>query len=198
VLRTLLKVVPSFVVVTPLVGQTTGTPVFLGPYRAFERVEYGASVSDPGAGFAIEGFYRFGRTRYDFGFRGGFADADPGETRFLAGVDFRTRVVDHSIDFPLDGALTVGIGADFGDGSTNARIPVGLSLGRRVELEGTSVQFVPYAHPVVAPGFGEGDSHLDFGLGLGVDITFSRRFELRVSGALGDYEGVGISFAFIR
>lgn len=181
-----------------LAAQTTGTPVFLAPYRAFERVEFGASLSDPGQGFALEGFYRWGARRYDFGFRGGFADADPGETRFLVGADFRTRVVDHSVDFPLDGAFTLGIGANFGDGTTRARIPVGLSLGRRVELEDSNVQFVPYLHPVLAPVFGDGDGELDFAVGLGVDITFNRRFELRVSGALGDVEGVGISFAFLR
>ena len=86
-----------------LAAQSTATPVFQAPYRAFRRVEYGASISDPGSGVAFEGFYRFGDKRYDIGFRGGFADANPGRAQFLAGVDFRTRVIDHSADFPLDG-----------------------------------------------------------------------------------------------
>ena len=131
-------------VLPALHAQTTGTPVFLAPYRAFQRVEFGASLSDPGSGVAFEGFYRMGQKKYDFGFRGGFAD--PGgnaETVFLAGVDFRTRVVDHSADFPLDGALTAGSGAHFGDGESRGLVPIGVSLGRRVELEGDDVQVVP-------------------------------------------------------
>lgn len=179
-------------------AQSTGTPTFLAPYRPFNRVEYGAQVSDPGQGFALEGFYRFANKKYDFGFRGGFADADGAETIFLVGVDFRTRVVDHSADFPLDGAFTVGAGGQFGGGASVATIPVGISLGRLVELEDSSVQFVPYLHPILAPVFGDTASDLDFRLGLGVDVRFNKRFELRVAGALGDAEGVSIGFSIVR
>ena len=183
-----------------LAAQSTATPVFQAPYRAFRRVEYGASISDPGSGVAFEGFYRFGDKRYDIGFRGGFVDANPGRAQFLAGVDFRTRVIDHSADFPLDGAVTAGIGGRFGDGASQAYIPFGISLGRRVELEDSNVEFTPYFHPVLAPTFGDGnfDSGILFGLGLGVDVSFNKKFELRVSGAVGDYNGIGISFAVLR
>ena len=148
----------------------------------------------------LEGFYRFGDKKYDIGFRGGFADANPGRTQFLAGVDFRTRVIDHSADFPLDGAVTAGIGGRFGNGESQAYIPFGLSLGRRVALEDSNVEFTPYFHPVLGPTFGDGnyDSGLLFGLGLGVDVSFNKKFDIRVSGALGDYNGIGISFAILR
>jgi hypothetical protein len=178
-------------------AQTTGTPVFMAPYRAFQRVEFGGSLSDPGDGYAIEGFYRWGQKKYDFGFRGGFQDPGAGEAIFLAGVDFRTRVVDHTNDFPLDGALTAGIGVSFGNGNSRALVPIGVTLGRRVELEGSDVQFTPYFHPVLAPSFGD-RSDLLFGLGLGVDITLTKRLEVRVSGALGDFQGIGVSLAILR
>lgn len=198
----LAKVLPivglSFLVLTPLAAQTTGTPVFLAPYRAFERTEFGASISDPGHGVGLEGFYRLGDRKYDFGFRAGIVDGDGSETQFVAGADFRTRVVDHTEDFPLDGAFTLGIGASFGDGATVARIPVGVSLGRRVALEDSDVEFVPYFQPVISPVFGDIDSDVEFSLGLGVDVRLSRRFELRVSGALGDLNGLGLSIAFLR
>ena len=197
--RALAFAVFAFVVALPVSAQTTTTPVFLAPYRAFDRVEFGASISDPGSGFAVEGFYRFASgARYDFGFRGGFLDYDPGDTQFLAGVDFRTRVVDHSEDFPLDGAFTLGIGGRFGNGQSLATIPIGVSMGRRIQLEDSNVEFVPYFQPVLAPEFGDVDSDVTFRLGLGVDIRFSSRFELRVSGALGDYSGLGLSAAFVR
>lgn len=181
-----------------LAAQSTSTPVFLAPYRAFKQVEYGASLTDPGPGFALEGFYRFGHQDYDFGFRAGFQDLDNGPTQFLVGVDFRTHVIDHSEQFPLDGAFTIGAGGAFGNGASQAFIPVGISLGRRVDLEESDVSFVPYLHPVVAPTFGDGPSKLLLGLGLGVDIAFKKRFELRVSGALGDYDGIGLSLAILR
>ncbi len=188
----------SLMLVGSLAGQSTATPVFLAPYRPFQRVEYGAQISDPGQGYALEGFYRFANKKYDFGFRGGFADAAGAETVFLAGVDFRTRIIDHSVDFPLDGALTVGVGGRFGDGASRAFVPIGLSLGRLVELDDSDVQFVPHLHPILAPVFGDRDSGLDFRLGLGVDIRFNRRFELRVAGALGDPDGVSVGFSILR
>ena len=184
--------------VAPVAAQSTATPVFLAPYRAFQRIEFGAQLSDPGQGFAVEGFYRFANKKYDFGFRGGFASASGSQTSFLAGVDFRTRIVEHSLDFPLDGALTVGVGGRFGDGVSQAYIPIGITLGRLVELEGNDIQFVPYLHPILSPVFGDASSSLDFRLGLGVDIRFNRRFELRVAGALGDPDGVSVGFAILR
>ena len=75
---------------------------------------------------------------------------------------------------------------------------MGISLGRRFELEGSKTSFIPYVHPVLVPTFGGGDSDVDFALGLGVDIRFSEQWAVRASGGLGDIEGVGISVAYIR
>jgi hypothetical protein len=182
-------------------AQETGTPIFKAPYRAFTSHEFGASFSDPGEGvsFALEGFYRYGRGANDFSLRGGFADLNgDGGTRVLVGGDFRTQILSYSESFPLDGALTVGLGANVGDGPDAYLIPIGVSLGRRFDLEGSKTSFVPYAHPVIVPTFGNGDSEINFALGLGVDMRFSQTLAVRVSGGIGDIEGVGISFAYIR
>jgi hypothetical protein len=182
-------------------AQETGTPIFKAPYRAFTHHELGGSLSDPGEGvsFALEGFYRYGSGANDFSLRGGFADLNgSGGTRVLLGGDFRTQVLSYSESIPLDGSLTLGLGADVGDGRDAYRIPVGISLGRRFDLEGSNTTFVPYAHPVIVPTFGGGDSDVKFALGLGVDIRFSEQWALRASGGLGDIEGVGISLAYIR
>ncbi|MGE0440085.1 MAG: hypothetical protein AB7L66_23010 [Gemmatimonadales bacterium] len=193
----LTAVVLSSVLLADAAAQSTATPVFMAPYRSFNRVEFGASLSDNGPGVAVEGFYRFGQQKYDVGFRGGFADVGS-NTQFLLGVDFRTRVLDHTEDFPLDGAFTVGVGGSFGDGFSQGYIPVGLTLGRRVQLEDSNTEFIPYLHPVLGPRFGDGGGDLIFGLGLGVDISLNRRFDVRVAGALGDYDGVSVSLAFLR
>lgn len=182
-------------------AQETGTPIFKAPYRAFTNHEFGVSFSDPGAGvsYALEGFYRYGRGANDFSVRGGFADLNgPGGTRVLLGGDFRTQILSYSESFPLDGALTVGVGANVGDGPDAYYIPVGVSLGRRFDLEGSKTSFIPYVHPVIVPTFGNGNSDVNFALGLGVDVRFSQTLAVRVSGGIGDIEGVGVSFAYIR
>ncbi|HUR95633.1 MAG TPA: hypothetical protein VMY76_13705 [Gemmatimonadales bacterium] len=183
-------------------AQETGTPLFKAPYRAFTNHEFGASLSDPGsyADFALEGFYSYGRGANDFGIRGGFADGQGGnDTRILLGGDFRTQVLSYSESFPLDGALTLGFGTQLGDGPDVFFLPIGVSLGRRFELEGSNTTFTPYAQPLLIPTFGGGiDDNLNFALGLGVDIRFSEQWAVRASGGLGDIDGVGVSLVYVR
>jgi hypothetical protein len=191
-----------------LAAQETGTPIFKAPYRAFTNYEFGASISDPGSGvrYALEGFYRYGHGPYDLSVRGGWEKlnssvngvATPCCTRYLLGGDFRAQLIQYSESFPLDGALTVGFGANVGSGQDSYYVPVGLSIGRRFELEGSKTSFVPFAHPVLIPRFGGGSSHVDFAFGLGVDVRFSRSFAVRASGGLGDIDGVGVSLAYIH
>jgi hypothetical protein len=186
--------------IVPAVAQETGTPVFKAPYRSFDRHEFGASISDAGegAGPAFEGFYRFGKDKNDFGVRAGVADSDAEDNTFLIGGEFRTQVVNYSESFPLDGSLTLGFGGVFGTDQEDVfLLPVGISLGRRFDIEGSSTTFVPYAHPNLVPVFGGGDD-LQFTLGLGVDVRFGEQWAVRASGGLGDIEGVGLSVAYLR
>jgi hypothetical protein len=183
-------------------AQETGTPMFKAPYRAFTNHEFGAAFSDPGEGvsFALEGFYSYGRGSNDFGLRAGIADPEgSGDTRILLGGDFRTRVLSYSESFPLDGALTVGAGINIGDGDDLIYLPVGISVGRRFELEGSKTTFTPYAHPVLVPVLGaSGGSDVGFALGLGVDLRFSQEWSARVSGGVGDLEGVGLALTYVH
>ncbi|HEX5632817.1 MAG TPA: hypothetical protein VFX50_06290 [Gemmatimonadales bacterium] len=185
-----------------LAAQETGTPVFMAPYRAFERHEIGLMLSDPeGASIGLEGQYRFGSGVHDLGIRAGYIDYD-GDEKLSIGGSWRGRVISHSEQFPLDGAITVGLGAQLGDGPDPFFVPVGLSLGRRIDLENSKTSFVPYVQPVIIPTFwsGEGapDGGIDFALGLGVDIRFGANFDLRVSGGIGDLEGVAIGVVWVR
>jgi hypothetical protein len=191
-----LLVLPSITAV----AQETGTPTFKAPYRAFDEREFGASFSDYEAvSGALEGFFRYGRGQNDFGVRAGFADpSGEGDTRFLVGGEFRTRVLRYSEDVPLDGALTLGLGGNIGDGDDLFFIPLGVSLGRQFDVEGSNTTFVPYVHPVLVPTFGGPDDEVEFALGLGVDVRLSPRWAIRASGGLGDIEGIGLSVAYIR
>jgi len=190
--------------VPEVVAQTTGTPVFLAPTKPFRSSEIGVFFTDPGDGFTLEAMYRVGRGPTDIGFRIGIGDNDvnapsgPSSTFFLAGVDFRYRAVRATESFPLDGSLTLGVGGIFGDGITTGLIPIGISLGRMVNLEGTRTTFTPYFHPVLVPTFGDTADEIQFGIGLGVDIQFSPRLDARLGAGLGDYNGLSLGVSFTR
>ncbi|HJR35732.1 MAG TPA: hypothetical protein VJ817_12325 [Gemmatimonadales bacterium] len=189
-------------VTAPLAAQSTGTPVFHAPYRAFDRYEIGANVSDAG-NIAIEGFYGFSHSgaRWDFAIRGGVqdnGDCDGCKAGLLIGLDARYRVIDQSDDFPLDGALITGAGAHLVSGGSRLFIPIGLSLGRRVQFENSNSSLVPYVEPVIIPTFGDGDSDVGVALGLGADLRINRRFELRLGIGIGDIENFSVGFSFTR
>jgi hypothetical protein len=184
----------------PLAAQSTGTPVFHAPYRAFDRYEMGANISDRG-NIAIEGFYGFSHAsaKWDFAIRGGIQDnGNCCKTGLLLGLDARYRIIDQTEDFPLDGALITGAGGHISDGASFLFIPIGISLGRRVQFTDSRLSLVPYAEPVLVPTFGDGESDVLVALGLGADLRFNRRFELRLGIGIGDIENFSIGFSITR
>ncbi len=185
----------------PLAAQSTGTPVFHAPYRVFDRYEIGANVSDAG-NIAFEGFYGFSgnkASKWDLALRGGILDQGKGGNAVvLLGLDARYRVIDQTEDFPLDGALITGVGANLVSGGSRLLIPIGLSLGRRVTFQGSKVSLVPYAEPVIVPTFGSGDSQVAVALGLGADLRINRRFEIRLGIGIGDIENFSLGFSIAR
>lgn len=186
--------------VTVCAAQETGSPVYQAPYRAFARNEIGISLSEPDAGFDLEGSYRAGFTKtVDLGFRAGF-HSGPGpdsQTDALFGADLRARMVTHTESFPLDASATVGLGFESGHGFTVGRLPIGLSMGRRVLIEGSAISLVPYVQPVLTLLFGDA-SGTDFSLGFGVDARVTPRLDLRFSAAIGNTSGIGFTAAFLH
>lgn len=180
-------------------AQATGTPSFNAPYRAFGAHEFGATLSFPegqGRDFALEGQYRFGARTWDVGFRGGVMDAPSAVV--LAGVEGRNRVITHSEQFPLDGAVVLGVGGQFVSGGSTLVLPAALSLGRRLDVEGSEVSIVPYAQPTLWLTSAPGTTDISFGLGLGADFRLSRLFDARVSIGLGDIQGIAVSAVWLR
>lgn len=178
-------------------AQATGTPSYNAPYRAFERSEVGVVISFPNGGStALEGVYRMANRRFDIGFRAGIFDSQGSDAVFLLGAEGRQRVITHSTDFPLDGALIVGVGAQLSSNSV-LLVPIGLSLGRRIDVEGSKVSIVPYVQPTVTMVLG-GNSDVAFALGLGADFRLTRRFDARVSAGIGDLEGISIAAIWVH
>lgn len=181
-------------------AQATGLPSFNAPYRAFTRSEIGLVLSFPdGGGTAFEGAYRMSHGKFDLGFRGGiFSPSGNGDSRLLLGAEARERVVTHTEDFPLDGALIVGVGGQFASGNSFAIIPVGLSLGRRIDPKDSKISIVPYVQPTGFLVAGNGTSDFLFSLGLGADFRLTPRFDARISAGLGDLEGVSLSAVWVH
>lgn len=183
-----------------LLAQATGMPSYNAPYRAFTRSEFGAVLSFPdGGGTAFEGAYRMASGKFDLGFRGGiFSPGGGANSQLLLGAEARQRVVTHTEDFPLDGALILGIGGQFASGNAALIIPVGLSLGRRVEPKDSKISIVPYVQPTGFLVAGGGTSDFLFALGLGADFRLSPKFDARISAGLGDLEGVSLGFVWVH
>jgi hypothetical protein len=183
------------------VGQTTGTPSFNAPYRAFTKHEFGGTLSFPSGGinYALEGQYRFGYQRFDLGFRGGFMDPGGGSDKvFLLGAEGRSRLITHTENFPLDGALVVGLGGQFVSGGSSVIMSGGLSLGRRIDPKDSEVSIVPYGEPTLYIVSGNGSTEAHFALGLGADFRLSKVFDVRASIGLGDVEGVAFSAVWVH
>ncbi len=182
-------------------AQATGNTTFNAPYRAFQRSEIGVLLGFPnGGGTSVEGAYRYASGKFDIGFQAGFLDTPgPGNTVFLVGAEARERVITHTIDFPLDGALILGAGGNFVSGNSRLLFPVGLSLGRRIDPQGSTVSIVPYAQPTLFLIAGNNvPDHVRFTLGLGADFRLSRAFDARISAGLGDVEGVSIGAVWVH
>lgn len=170
-------------------AQATGLPTFFAPTRAFRSTEAGVTLSRPGGdATAVEGRFGAALDRADLALRAGYADpggsADGG---LVAGIEARLPVLGHTPTFPLDGAFILGVGRCFEDGG-QTYVPLGLSLGRRLALDGPSLQITPYVQPTV---IFESDSQFLFG--LGVDVRVRGIPDVRVNWAIGDLEGFSIS-----
>jgi hypothetical protein len=183
-----------------LAAQATGMPSYNAPYRAFTKSEFGVVLSFPdGGGTAFEGAFRKASGKFDLGFRGGFfSPGNNGDTQLLVGAEARQRVVTHTEDFPLDGALVLGIGGRFASGNSALIVPVGLSLGRRVDPKDSKISIVPYVQPTGFLTAGDGTSDFLFALGLGADFRLSPKFDARISAGLGDLEGVSLSAVWLH
>ncbi len=191
-------IIASVVSVSSVAAQASGFPSFNAPYRAFSDHEAGFAVSFPGFDdTAVEGLYRFGRGRFDIGFRGGvWFNARGSDEILVLGVEARERILTHSDDFPADGALIIGAGIQVG--ARDNFIPsIGVSFGRRVDVEDSDVSIVPYVQPNLWWFIGDTGDVL-FSLGLGADFRLSPRFDLRVSVGVGDIDGLSVGADWIR
>lgn len=172
-------------------AQATGTPTFFAPTRGFGDAEAGVSVSGGGGSgvVGVEGRLGFSLSSSDISMRAGYVDGgNVGSGSFVAGVEARIPVIGHDRSFPLDGAFILGVGRIFDDAGGETLVPLGLSLGRRIMLDGSELHLTPYVQPTV---IFQSDSA--FGFGLGVDIHIRGIPDVRLNWAAGDLDGFSLS-----
>lgn len=193
-------IVASIVLTSAAAAQASGLPSFNAPYRSFNRYEAGFVLTFPGLDdAAIEGLYRFGTGKFDIGLRGGiwFVDNAAVNDEIIAlGLEARQRILTHTADFPADGALIFGAGLQVG-AADNFIPSIGVSFGRRLDVEDSDVSIVPFVQPHLWWFIGDADE-VEFSLGLGADFRLSPRFDLRLSTGLGDIDGLSLAAVWIR
>jgi hypothetical protein len=198
--KTLVAIAAALVVPAAAHAQATLTPSFNAPRRPFAQSEFGGVVSFPSpGGTAYEGEYRVGSGKLDLGLRGGIMDFQGGAaSQALAGFEGRARVVSHSQEFPLDGSVVFGGGGQFASGASRFSFPLGLTLGRRMGIEGSTFTLTPYAQPTA---FLRGGNNINtdviYTMGLGADLRMGT-VDARLGMGLGDVQGVSLGAVWVH
>ncbi|HUF26545.1 MAG TPA: hypothetical protein VMM18_06125 [Gemmatimonadaceae bacterium] len=195
------------VVAPALEAQAWNYPAFQTP-RTVVR-EFNVAIADADrSGTSLVFQWREGSgVRSQFSFDVGFADPDPGDTRFLFGGQYAYQMARASADMPLDFLLTAGFNAAVGETPNFFRIPIGVVLGHRFPLEG-QLSLTPFLHPKLMVEFCDGcfgaddDSDIGIGFDVGVNFEFTRQLAMRFALVLGGTDlfdgdnGFGFSLAW--
>src|SRR5688500_13645263 len=127
-------------------------------------------------------------------------DADGLETFFMAGGQYARMLTQARADMPLYILLTVGLFGQFGNDVTSVGVPVGVSVGHRFPLTGTSMAITPYVHPRVSLDYvsfnDESDTEVNITFDIGGNLELTPQLALRVPAMFGDIDAVGLSLAW--
>jgi hypothetical protein len=174
-----------------LLAQMWHSPAFMPPRAGDELAGY---VIEPELGeWGVIASWRQ-RGNLNMGVRGGIIDVGADKLNIPLGVEFYGPLFAGTSSLPLHVGWLLGAGATFGNGLTQTSIPLGISIGAR--LGNDAFALVPYATPRVSvdviSGGRESETDLGFTTDLGADIHLGNTMIVRVGGAVGDWESVGI------
>jgi len=173
------------------------------PPRLVSR-EYNFGLADAeGAGTSLVFQWREQTgPKTQFSFDVGIADTEGQNSDLVAfgGIGLAQRLGSATSEVPLDFLLTGGIylaiGPDF-----FFRLPIGLSLGHRFDLDGLAI--TPYIHPRVSLDFCDDCGGSDIGLTFDLGASFEVSRTVAIRGAIifsgsdtFDNDGFGISVAW--
>lgn len=172
------------------------TPTFMGPRPGSDL---GIYLIDSDLGdIGLQGIWRTSEGT-NLGLRLGFLDT-PGDEVLSLGVETWGDIAVQDADFPLDLSWTAGAGA-WVNGSTVVGVPLGVSIGRTIQVEDSDVSFQVYGHPRLGIVFYENaadDLELDLGatFDIGADVHLGSGLAIEVAASLGDFDAVGIGLAW--
>jgi opacity protein-like surface antigen len=174
----------------PLQAQAWSYPAMQIPTTS-TRDYLGALVSASGTSVLAQ--WREGiNAEMHVGVDAGIADFGSGRSSlglFAAGNVGRQLVRARS-DVPVDLLLTGGIGLALGDGFRTLRIPVGISAGRRFDLDG-GMALTPFLHPRASLDFSSvslgggrraSDNTVSLDFDIGVDWELNKNVSFRAAG----------------
>jgi hypothetical protein len=189
---------------SPVLAQAWNYPSFHHPHTMAREFNFAVATGGSGAGTSLIFQWREGiGVGSEFTLDAGIAD--PGgdlSTRLLLGGGYSHRLMHAADGQPLDMLVTAGVYGALGDGPNLYRVPVGVTLGHRFDLEG-DFAITPYTHPRVSVDFFDGDSELGINFDLGADFEMSPQLSLRFSAVFGssdtfgrNADGFGLSVAY--
>jgi len=173
-------------------------PMLLPPAS---RPGFGIFLADVhGGDLGVMGLWR--SPSWNFGLRGGIAEARGDDLGVYGGIDFEGALTRATDEFPLDIDWIFGAGLGIADGVL-VSLPLGLTVGH--EFEGDGVGFLPYVTPRVvldgcidcdSPRDDDDDVSLDFAVDLGLDLRLRQSLVIRFGATLGDRDGVALGLMF--
>jgi hypothetical protein len=141
----------------------------------------------------------------------GFADPDGGDTGFLLGGGIGQRIMRATSETPIDMVLTGGIYGEFGSNPSLFRLPLGVVVGHRFPIQGTTTALTPYVHPRISidacisdcdRGNRDIGTDVKVNFDIGVDFEVTRTLSLRgavLIGGVSEFDskaGFGFGLAF--
>jgi hypothetical protein len=191
----ILLCIAGLLAAAPVAAQGWDTPMFLPPYVG---EEIGGYPTFPSSGdWGLQGIWRQ-QGSLNLGLRGGVARTGGGApTVLLVGVEAWGGLGRRS-DKTLDLNWVTGLGATFRGHYSNLRIPLGISIGKRLQVPGLAL--TPYILPRLAYQL-EGlqsrtHSTLNFEMDLGLDLTLASSVTFRAVGTVGAWDTFGLGVAF--
>lgn len=183
-------------------AQAWSYPAFQPPRITNREYNFGLANSDNGGTTLVFQWREQGGPVSQFSFDVGIADPEGQNSDIVAfgGVAFAKKLGSASTDVPFDFLLTAGaylaVSNDF-----FFRLPVGVSLGHRFDLDGMAL--TPYLHPRVSLDFCNdcGGSDIGVTFDLGANFEVSRTLAIRAAVMFGgsdsiDGDGFGLSLAW--
>lgn len=113
------------------------------------------------------------------------------DTHFLVGGQYAHQLARASAAMPFDFLLTVGLNGAMGDPFSLFRMPLGLSVGHRFDLDGP-LAITPFAHPRLSydrcsgcDAYGGDNTDLAFAFDLGAELRINPQLAMRLSMSIG-------------